>query len=105
MSVYRAAREYMVPESTLRDRTRGFVNMDVTIGFETIFNKDEEQKLVDHISYMASIGYGYNAASIKYMAKDLADSLGKNVKAKEALSDNWYYSFLKRWPNLKVVKP
>ena len=81
MSVYRAAREYMVPESTLRGRTRGFVNMAVTIGFETIFNKDEEQRLVDHISYNASIGYGYSAASIKYMAKDLADSLGKNVKA------------------------
>ena len=39
------------------------------------------------------------------MAKDYADSLAKHVKAKEALSNNWFYSFLKWWSNLKVVKP
>ncbi|XP_053392052.1 uncharacterized protein LOC128554769 [Mercenaria mercenaria] len=105
LSVYRAAREYSVPESTLRDRTCGLVALDVTIGFDTIFSKDEEERLVNHITYMAGIGYGYSASSIKYMAKDYADSLGKNVKAKEALSNNWFYSFIKRWPNLAVVKP
>ena len=79
--------------------------MDATIGFETIFSRAEEEKLVSHISYMAEIGYGYNVSSIKYSAKDYADSLGKNTKAKEALSDNWFYRFIKRWPDLKVVKP
>ncbi len=39
------------------------------------------------------------------MGKDYADSLGKTVKSKESLSNNWFYSFMKRWPNLKVVKP
>lgn len=105
VSMYRAARQYSVPEQTLRDRTKGLVDLDAKIGFDTIFNKDEEDKLVGHITYMAEIGYGYNASGIKYMAKDYADSLGKHVKAKEALSNNRFYNFLKRWPNLKVVKP
>ena len=39
------------------------------------------------------------------MAKNYAESLGKPVKAKDALSNCWFYSFLKRWPNLKVAKP
>ena len=52
VSVYRASRDYSVPESTLRDRTRGLVDLDVKIGFE-------EEKLVGHVSYMAEIGYGY----------------------------------------------
>ena len=94
-----------MPEQTLRDRTKGLVDLDAKIGFDTIFSKDEENKLVGHITYMAEIGYGYNASGIKYMAKDYADSLGKHVKAKETLSNNWFYNFLKRWPNLKVVKP
>ena len=105
LSVYRAAREYSVPESTLRDRTRGLVDLDATTGFETIFSRAEEEKLVSHISYMAEIGYGYNVSSIKYMAKDYADPLGKNINAKEALSDNWFYRFIKRWPDIKVVRP
>ena len=52
-----AARQYNVPESALRDRTRGSISVDATIGFDAIFNRSEEQKLVDHITYMADIGY------------------------------------------------
>ena len=39
------------------------------------------------------------------MAKNYAESLGKPVKAKDALSNYWFYSFFKRWSNLKVAKP
>ena len=45
MSVYMAARHYNVPESTLRDRTRGNISVDATIGFDTIFNRSEKRKL------------------------------------------------------------
>ena len=105
MSVYMAARQYNVPESTLRDRTRGNISVDATIGFDTIFNRSEERKLVDHITYMADIGYGYNKSSIQYMASDLAKSLNKNTKSTDHLSNCWFYGFLKRWPDLKIAKP
>ena len=74
------------------------------IGFDTIF-EHEEEKLVGHITYMAAIGYGYNISGIQCMAKDYTVSLGKPTKAKESLSNNWLYGFIKRWPNLKIVKP
>ena len=77
MSVYMAARQYNVPESTLRDRTRGNISVDATIGFDTIFNRSAERKLVDQITYMTDIGYGCNKSSIQYMASDLAKSLKK----------------------------
>ena len=105
VSVYRASRDYSVPESTLRDRTRGLVDLDVKIGFDRIFSAKEKEKLVGEVSYMAEIGYGYGVSGIRYMAKNYAESLGKPVKAKDALSNCWFYSFLKRWPNLKVAKP
>ena len=105
MSVYRAAREYSVPESTLRDRTRGLVPIDVAVGFKPLFTPTEEEKLVGHISYMAGIGYGYSVSKIKYMARDYAIHLGKNVKSPESLSDCWFYDFVKRWPDLKIAKP
>ena len=80
--------------------------MEITIRFAVIFNKAEEQKSVSHISYTAEIGCGYNAPSIKGMAKDYVDSLGKTkIKAKESSSNNWFYGFVKSWPNLKAVKP
>jgi hypothetical protein len=105
MSVYKAAREYNVPESTLRDRTRGNICLDAKIGFKTIFTTDEEQQLVDHISFMASIDYGYNKSGIQFMARDFAVSLEKILKSQEVLSNSWFYGFMSRWPNLKLVKP
>jgi hypothetical protein len=105
MSVYKAAREYNVPESTLRDRTWGNICLDAKIGFKTIFTTDEEQQLVDHISFMASIGYEYKKSGIQFMARDFAVSLGKILKSQEVLSNSWFYGFMSRWPNLNLVKP
>ena len=73
------------------------------MGFDTIF--EHEEKLVGHVTYMAAIGYGYNKSGIQCMAKDYTVSLGKPIKAKESLSNYWLYGLIKRWPNLKIVKP
>ena len=77
MSVYRAARQYNVPESTLRDRTRGNVDIEAKVGQDTIFTKDEEKDFVNHMTYMASIGYGYSKAKIQLVGRDYAQALGK----------------------------
>ncbi|XP_060575299.1 uncharacterized protein LOC132732808 [Ruditapes philippinarum] len=104
ISAYRAAKMYSVPPTTLRDRISGRVKATARVGHETIFTQEEEQKLYNHITYMAEIGYGYNKMSLQYLAKDYADSLGKVVRADKSLSDNWFYGFTKRWPDLKTVK-
>ena len=105
MSVCKAARLYNVLESTLRDRTRGNVAIDAKNGTGTLLSTEEEEKLVEHIKYMADIGYGYNKSSIQYMARDYAVSLGKSVQPSDSLSNCWFYGFMGRWPTLKVVKP
>ena len=54
---------------------------------------------------MADIGYGYNKSGIQYMVRDYAQSLGREAPASEQLSNCWFYGFLKRWPELNIVKP
>ena len=109
MSVYSAARQYRVPESTLRDRTRGNIAVDVKLGHGTLLSTEEEQKLVAHITYMADIGYGYNKSSIQYMARGYSASgkepMGKKLEETGYLSNCWFYGFMNRWPELKDVKP
>lgn len=105
MSVYRASRVYKVPESTLRDRTRHNVSLDCKPGPTRLFSDEEEKQLVEHIVYMANIGYGYTISDIQYMAADFARSLGKTVRAKEGLSQGWFYALLGRWDQLNVVSP
>ena len=38
---------------------------------------------MDHVKYMASIGYGYNKSRVQYMARDYVISLNKSVKSKD----------------------
>ena len=105
MSVYRAARQFGVPESTLRDRTRGNVSLDAVSGPGTLLTKTEEQKLVGHIKHMAAIGHAYNKKNIQKVATEFAQSLGKDVKATKGLSSPWVNSFLKRWPEVAEIMP
>ena len=105
ISVYRAARLFSVPESIHRDTTRVLVNLNTVIGFDNIFSDDGEKQLVEHISCMANIEYGYNKMGIQHMTREYADSLGKSLKSERSLSKCWLYGFLKRWSDLKVVKP
>ena len=88
MSVYRASREFCVPESTLRDRTRGNITLNTKVGVGTLFTESEENLLVDHVKYMASIGYGYDKLVVQYMARDYAISLNRSVKSKDSLSSS-----------------
>ena len=110
MSVYRAARAYGVPESTLRDRTRGNVDVDeAQPGPKRIFTREQEQELVEHVKYMANIGYGYSKTNVQYLAAEYFCSLShgetEKIKRDKPLSDCWFYGFLKRWPDLKLAKP
>ena len=43
------------------------------------FSRDEEIQLVDHLAYMASIGYGYSRQEFLAMVTDFAISLGKRL--------------------------
>ena len=88
MSVYRASREIRVPESTLRDRTREIITLDTKVGVETLFTESEDKLLVDHVKYMASIGYGYDRLAVQYMARDYAISLYRSVRSKDSLSSS-----------------
>ena len=81
MSVYKAARLYLVRGQTLRYRTKGLVNLITTVGFDKIFPTDEEIKLVEQVTYMAGIGYWYNKKGIHAMSKSYANSLGKTLKS------------------------
>lgn len=104
--VYRAAKYYNVPLTTLRDRVDNRISVDTTSsGPSPLFNQIEEAKLVEHIKDMAYVGYGYTRSEILNMATDYAVHLGKKTNNDIVFSMNWFYSFISRWPELRVIKP
>ena len=106
LPVYRAAREYAVPRTTLRGRVDNRVSIDCTkSGPEKLLSQLEDAKLVAHIEYLAAVGYWYTRAEVISMASDYAVHLGKRREDQKKLSMQWFYSVMSRWPELHVVKP
>ena len=59
---------------------------------------------MEHLKSMGSLGYGYTASETVSMASNYATYLGKRDE-EHPFSKKWFRGFMKRWPELKVLKP
>ena len=107
MSVYRAARVFGIPESTLRDRHLGLQPSDITptYGPDPLFTMEEEKSLIEHMTYMSNIGYGYSRQAFLDMAFEYAVVLGKKSAGDPTFKGSWFQGFKRRWPDIHLVKP
>ena len=107
ISVYRAAREYRVLESTLRDIQLGIQPADYlpNHGPALLFSQEEEKSLVDHIDYMCNIGYGYYRQAFLDTAFLYIVILNKKSTGDPSFKQSWYQGFIKRWPQIRFAKP
>ena len=104
-SVLGAAKQYGVPEITLRDHVSGKVHIDVlSAGREPLFSLDEEILIVEHLKTMAAYGYGYTRQEVVDIATQYANILGKRSRD-NPMSLKWMRGFLNRWPELRVLNP
>ena len=94
MSIYKASREYGIPESTLRDRLKGRVPFYEeklpVIGSGNFFDEDEENTLAEHFNHMSYLGYGFLKKDMQIIASDYAISLNKKHPVNANLSNAWY---------------
>ena len=54
---------------------------------------------------MAVLGYGYSRQEVAVIAAYYCIMLGKKLHNDPPFNMNWFYGLMKRWPDLKVVKP
>ncbi|XP_053401883.1 uncharacterized protein LOC123566337 isoform X2 [Mercenaria mercenaria] len=99
------AREFGIPEASLRHKLSGRVDPEAThSGPPPMFSQEEECHFVDHLKFMSECGYGYSRAEVVDMASEYAICLGKR-NSEHPLSLKWFRGFMSRWPELKVLKP
>ena len=104
MPVRKAAKLFNVPRTTLRDRLSGRIHIDKVTTKLPLLSQLEEVKLVNHIKTTASYGYGYTRQECVNLASDMAVQVGKRTK-EQPLTLKWMRGFLKRWPELRLLKP
>ena len=99
------AREYGIPEASLRLKFSGRVNPEATRpGPSPMFSQEEETQFVEHLKFMSLCGYRYSRSEVVDMASEFDFCLQKRDRD-HPLSVQWYISFMSRWPELKILKP
>ena len=101
LAVRKAARIHGVPESTLRMRlSKG--DPSSKMGAPTTFPYEQEYHLAKHCIKMTHIEYCYTRWQIMDIAKNMCMVTGKEGKEP---SKHWFYGFLKRFNDIKMVNP
>ncbi|CAH2097657.1 unnamed protein product [Euphydryas editha] len=103
-----AAKNFNVPESTIRDRLKLGEDYNPPMGRKATFKKEEEEELVAFITLMAKKFYGITQQQLRKLAYDFA--IKKNVKnifsSERGMAGKcWVYSFLKRNPGISLRLP
>lgn len=100
-----AARQFNVPNTTLRDRILGNVDPEtVKSGRNPSFSTLEESHIVDHMKIMANYGYGYARQEVVDIATDYAVQLGIR-DSQHPFTLKWFHGFVSRWPEIRTLKP
>lgn len=111
-----AARNFDIPESTLRDHLKGN-NEDVlaerapkkdNLGRNPVFTREQEQEIVDHVVTLGNLFYGVTPRELRRMAFDFAEAnrLPHKFNAELKLAGkDWLMSFQKRNPQISLRQP
>ena len=111
-SLSEASRIYGVPIGTLSRHMTGKKKVsnlsDKVHGRVKTFSTELETELVNHLLTLESMYFGLRIDEVRKLAFDLAESNGiMHVFNKESgmTGKKWFYSFLKRHPELSIRTP
>ena len=103
MGINRAAMEYGVPRTTLKDRVAGRVQHGCKSGRSPYLTQQEEQELVDYLVICSNIGYPKKRDEvIGIVCKTLQNKKGDLVE--KFNGKGWWLRFMERWPKLALRK-
>ena len=102
MGINRAALEFNVPRTTLKDRVAGRITHGCNMGPKTYLTRDEEKELADFLINCAKMGFRKTRKDIMSLVHRAV--LKKGEKKISKVSHGWWMRFCKRWPELRLRK-
>ncbi|KAJ8028012.1 Pogo transposable element with KRAB domain [Holothuria leucospilota] len=104
ISKRRAAKMCGVPESTLRALVKRGKDTPMT-GKASLIPEQHERQLKDHIIHLAKIGFPLSHSGVLKLANNTAVFLNLRKETDKPLSVHWFRRFMRRWPDLQLVRP
>lgn len=107
-SVRGVSQTFNIPRSTLQKRIKTNDSSAPSLGRSSVFSKQQEKVLADHVVHLSNLYYGITKEEIKKCAYKYAE---KNKikcsfnKQKQCAGDDWLNGFLKRNGAISLRKP
>ena len=100
MGVNRAALEFGIPRTTLKDRISGRVVHGSKSGPKPYLTYEEEKEMVDFLITCSKMGYGKTRNEVLKIVEAAMQKKGREGK----VSQGWWIRFCERWPSLRLRK-
>ena len=104
MGVNRAAIEFNVPCTSLKDRVAGRVPDGCNMGPKRYLTYEEESELVEFIIKCSKMGYGKTRQDVMKLVESCLAKKEDLKRKSNKLSNGWWVRFLQRWPQLSLRK-
>lgn len=105
ISIRKAAEKTNVPFTTLHDKISGKNKIGSKWGRKSVLSREEERKLVEHLTEQAKFGYGITIKTVRNIASEILRTRSSSKRERRLLTNGWFQGFMRRWPCLKVKKP
>jgi len=106
LSIRKAAVKHTVPRTTLRNHILGTVQSGARPGPPTVLTNEEEEEIVKWTIQMSQIGHGQTRQQVTEVVKRILDRTKRPNSFKENRpGKDWWYCFLKRYPEVKMRTP
>ena len=101
MGVNRAAKEFGVPTTMLRDRLSSRVTHGTNSGPKPYLSSQEEGELTEYLTSTSKTGYGKTRGQVMKIVQHVAKE--KGVLRKEKISAGWFRRFRERQPDASLM--
>ena len=91
LGVNRAALEFSVPPTTLKDRLSGKVTHGTNSGAQPYLSRTEEEELVDFLIKCSKLGYGKTRKEVLVLVESIVRKKGKVLD--KPISSGWWLRF------------
>jgi len=104
MGINRAATEFGVPKSTLKDRVAGRVQHGCKSGKVPYLTSSEEQELYDYLVTCSKIGYPKRRDDVIGIVRKTLQNKKNDLETIKFNGKGWWLRFMQRWPQLALRK-
>lgn len=103
-----AARQFGIPESTLRDNKKRENVTKLSLGRKPVFNQAQEKEIVDHVITLSKMFYGitsYELRRVVYVYAERNNIQHSFNRETKIAGKDWERLFIKRNPSISLRQP